>query len=521
MSCLLKSEWKCVETIAMEDLNMHLVGAGGGSGTARMDFIDEYTVDVHGCKKGDEFTRYERFDLRDVTNSRTIAQAIDSDITGFLRNPNTNSIDAVIYESDRIRILPLVSPEDDNCYERLENAFQSQLITHASEKTILPSFYPVSRTSDNKIWVVYAYADKGNTICDNCPEAYFIFKNEATTREHLSLWKVRRPLLKTFYGSLGTQHTLHVKSRDGKTLLCFLTLPPPNIINDDELLPLVVFPHGGPNWRDQWGYNPMLQALATQGYVVLQVEFRGSTGFGMKFMKDGMQGGCCSSTQCDIVDSVHFVLDNIVIYQPENQQAYIKINNENCNDANGIRCDPNRVAILGGSFGGYCALFGVTLLDSAQPKFQYCCGVAFAALYSVGAAGTESFRGDPLVKSYQRKLYGQKISDELDAARAVSPFFHVDKVNVPLMISHGENDPRCPINLANIFCGKLSERGLVRYITYKDEGHGLRKEGNIVQNWKEVLKFLRERLGKPNSVINHQTSDNEQAHSGKIIYYEN
>ena len=522
-SCLYKRKWQCINTVSMGDMNMHLVGAGGGSGTARMDFINEYTVDVHLCRKGDDFTRYERFDLRHLNKSHTIAQATDSDITGFLRNPDLKIIDAVIYESDKLRISSLMASKEDNDYSRLERAFKFQtgekdVSSNVKARDSFPSFYPVSRTEDNKIWIVYAYTDRGNQICEKCPEAYFIFRNYVLEGKNLSIWKVPRPLLNEYFESLGTQHTLYVTSRDQVKLLCFLTTPPVTMIKDQKMLPLVVFPHGGPNWRDNWGYDPMTQALSSRGYVVLQVQFRGSTGFGMKFMQDGMEGGCCSTTQRDIVDCVHYILENVVFHKNSKLQMILQTNSKFGQDSNCIKSDPHRTAILGGSFGGYCSLFGVTLLDTAQPRFQYCCGVAFAALYSVGAASEVAFRGDPLVKSYWRQLYGKQISDELDAAKAVSPFYHVNKVKVPLMICHGENDPRCPIVLANAFCEKLSERGLVRYITYKDEGHGLRKEANILHNWKEVLNFLGQRLYPNESARSLETNDCELSHSATIVY---
>ena len=147
-------------------------------------------------------------------------------------------------------------------------------------------------------------------------------------------------------------------------------------------------------------------------------------------------------------------------------------------------------------------------------------GVAFAALYSVGAAAENAFRGDPLVKAYWRKLYGDRISDDLEAAKAASPFYHVQNVKVPLMISHGETDPRCPISVANTFCEQLSKRGLVRYIVYPDEGHGLKKEGNILQNWKEVVRFLKQTLSDDEENQQFEDNNDDLRHSGRLIYQE-
>ena len=526
VSCLYKSKWKCIDTVALDDLNLNLVGVGLGTGTARVDFINEVTVDIHGCKKGDNFTRYERFDLRDLTKSKTVVQATDSDITGFFVNPFEKRVDAVQHETDRIRITPIPTSERNNAYELMKKAFQRRMQekcssdSHSDEKYYLPSIIPVSRTADNKIWIVYAFADRGHPVCDNCPEAYFIYRNENLEGDDLFLWKLRRPNLVEYSDSLGTQHSIRFTTNDGRSILSFLSIPSLEKISDKTMVPLVVFPHGGPNWRDQWGYDPMLQALNMQGYAVLQTEYRGSTGFGMDFMRDGMKGEFCSKVQQDIVDSVHHLLDNIVIRTTDKRIEIVEHARKSDQETDLIRCDPNRVAILGGSFGGYCSLFGVTLLQPFQPRFQYRCGVAFAALYSVGAAAENAFRGDPLVKAYWRKLYGDRISDDLDAAKAASPFYHAQNVKVPLMISHGETDPRCPISVANAFCEQLSKKGLVRYIVYPDEGHGLKKERNILQNWKEVVRFLKKALSDEEENQQFEDIDDDLKHSGKLIYQE-
>lgn len=524
-SCLYRKKWKSLNTVAFRDLNMHLVGSAAGTGKCRMDFVDEHFVDVHLCRKEEDFTGYERFDLRKSSQqSLTLARAVDSDVTGFLMDPVKQEVDAVIYEHDRIRISSTRRGEDP--YSRLRELLKEK--SSYSAKGVdadVPSFYPVSKTHDNCYWIVYAFSDRGTAVCDSCPDGYFLYENSQMKESRLILWEVPRLALRQF--ELGETLSFHVTTRDKcASILCFLTLPPKHIFSSKDCsshkgIPLVVFPHGGPNWRDGWGYDPSRQVLSTRGLAVLQVQFRGSTGFGMKFMRDGMQGRFCTTMQEDIVDCVHHVLEEIEVVQ-HSESGKIELEHkttpatESSTTSKHFAFDKNRIAILGQSFGGYCSLFGCTLLGHTSARFSYCCGVAVAALYKVGAIQSEAFRGDLLVKDYWRNVYGTEISDNIEKAKSVSPFYHVDKVQVPMLICHGDHDPRCPVGVADEFAAILEERNFVRYIRYNGEGHGLKKESNLIHQWQEIGKFLTENLlnDRGNTPNNSAMAD----HTASVVF---
>jgi len=182
---------------------------------------------------------------------------------------------------------------------------------------------------------------------------------------------------------LARMDPVHIKARDGEDLLCFLSRTPalPLIKGVQSEPPgppppLVMVIHGGPQARDSWGYNPLCQFLCSRGFRVLQVNYRGSTGFGARFLRLGMNGEFYKSVQSDIVDAAEY--------------ATSTSSTESAGADDNIPPlpwgDPDKLAILGGSFGGYSALWGMT---SSNPGF-YKCAVAICPISSVGAADEQS-----------------------------------------------------------------------------------------------------------------------------------
>jgi dipeptidyl aminopeptidase/acylaminoacyl peptidase len=203
-------------------------------------------------------------------------------------------------------------------------------------------------------------------------------------------------------------------SRDGFTINGYLTLPPGV---EPENLPVLVNPHGGPWVRDNWGFNPEVQFLASRGYAVLQMNFRGSTGYGRKFWESSFkQWG--KKMQDDITDGVNWLIGQ------------------------GI-ADPKRIAIYGGSYGGYAALAGLTF----TPEL-YAAGVDY-----VGVSNLFTFLNSipPYWKPYLEMLYEMVGNPETDKEmlKEVSPVFHVDCIKAPLFIAQGRMDPRVNINESN------------------------------------------------------------------------
>ena len=252
------------------------------------------------------------------------------------------------------------------------------------------------------------------------------------------------------------------ESRDGLTINGYLTLP-----RDVEAknLPVVINPHGGPWHRDSWGYNPEIQFLANRGYAVLQMNFRGSTGYGKKFWEASFkQWGL--KMQDDISDGVKWLINTGV-------------------------ADPKRVAIYGGSYGGYATLAGVTFTPDL-----YACAVDY-----VGVSNMFSFLKTipPYWEPFRKMMYEMVGDPEKDSAlfTQVSPVFHTDKIKAPLFVAQGKNDPRVNVNESDQMVEAMRKRGLeVEYMVKDNEGHGFRNQENRFDFYEAMEKFLEKHLKK-------------------------
>lgn len=253
-------------------------------------------------------------------------------------------------------------------------------------------------------------------------------------------------------------------SRDGLTIHGYLTLPKGV---EPKNLPVVINPHGGPWYRDVWTFNPEVQFLANRGFAVLQMNFRGSTGYGREFwQKSFKQWGL--TMQNDISDGVLWLIEE------------------------GI-ADPKRVAIYGASYGGYATLAGLTL----TPEL-YAAGVDY-----VGVSNLFTFMESipPYWKPYLEMMYEMVGNPKTDSAqfRATSPVFHVDKIIAPLFIAQGANDPRVVKSESDQMVEALKKRGIeVNYMVKDNEGHGFYNEENKFDFYGEMEKFLKKHLNKSN-----------------------
>lgn len=251
-----------------------------------------------------------------------------------------------------------------------------------------------------------------------------------------------------------TYHT-----RDGFLIHGYLTLPkdakPSN-------LPVVVYVHPE-RTRDIWGYKPEVQFLANRGYAVLQMNYRGSSGYGKSFRAAGFKE-LGRKMQNDITDGVKWLIDS------------------------GI-ADSGRIAIYGYSFGGYAALAGATF----TPDLYAC------AISNSGISNLFTYIKDipPYLKPNLQQTYETIGNPEKDAdyLRAVSPVFHTDNIKIPLLIAQGAADPKVNINETNQFVKQLKKRGLeVTYIVKENEGHGYSNEENRLEFYTEMEKFLARNL---------------------------
>ena len=250
------------------------------------------------------------------------------------------------------------------------------------------------------------------------------------------------------------------ESRDGLTIYGYLTLPK---ISSGNNVPLVINPHGGPWVRDGWGFNPEVQFLANRGYAVAQVNYRGSVGYGRAFWEASFKEWG-KKMQDDITDGVQWLIKE------------------------GI-ADPKRVAIYGGSYGGYATLAGLTFTSDL-----YACGVDY-----VGVSNLFTFMETipPYWEQFLDMMYemvGHPENDK-ELLAAASPALHAENITAPLLIAQGAKDPRVNVEESNQMVDAMKARGVdVEYMVEAEEGHGFRNEENRFKFYRAMEKFLKAHL---------------------------
>ena len=306
---------------------------------------------------------------------------------------------------------------------------------------------------DENILILRTYSDKSLG-------AYYIYNSEDDKMEKIvdvSPWIDEN--------EMSNQLPIAYQSRDGLKINGYLTLPKGYNMENAKNLPVVINPHGGPWARDSWGFNPEIQFLANRGYAVLQMNFRGSTGYGRKFFEASFKKWG-REMQDDITDGTQWLIDK------------------------GI-ADSTRIAIYGGSYGGYATLMGLV----KEPK-MYAAGVDY-----VGVSNMFTFMKTipPYWEPMLEMMYEMVGDVEKDSAmlREVSPVFHVDKIKAPLFIAQGANDPRVNVDESDQMVKAMKEKGIdVEYLVKKDEGHGFRNEENRFEFYRAMEKFLNLQLSK-------------------------
>jgi dipeptidyl aminopeptidase/acylaminoacyl peptidase len=264
--------------------------------------------------------------------------------------------------------------------------------------------------------------------------------------------------------TLAPMKVVELKSRDGLSLPAYLTLPPGVPAKD---LPLVLFVHGGPWARDEWGYNSAAQWLANRGYAVLQVNYRGSTGFGKTFKNAAMKQ-FAAKMHDDLVDAVGWAVKE------------------------GI-ANPRRVAIMGGSYGGYATLVGMTFTPDV-----FACGVDIVGPSNLVTL-VESFPpywGPFLSSTWYPFVGNPKVPADKADMESRSPLFKVGDVKKPLLIGQGANDPRVTQKESEQIVAAMESKGLpVTYVVYSDEGHGFARPENRLDFFARSEAFLADCLG--------------------------
>lgn len=310
----------------------------------------------------------------------------------------------------------------------------------------------ISSDDSEQKWVV-------NFTHDRDPWATYLY-DHATGESRLLF----RPYPNLNSDSLAPMTPVTISSRDGLDLHSYLTLP---VGVEPSDLPMVLLVHGGPWSRDCWGFQPDVQMLANRGYAVLQVNFRGSTGYGKAFTKAAI-GEFAGKMHDDLIDAVDWAV----------KQGY---------------ADRDKVAIFGGSYGGYAALVGVTFTPD----------VFAAAIDYVGISSLANFmRTLPNVaRPFLATNWHLYVGDHNDPAQeadmlARSPITKVDQIRTPLLVIQGANDSRVVQAESDNLVAALRQRGVeVEYMVKEDEGHGFLNPDNQIDMYHAVEKFLAEHLG--------------------------
>jgi dipeptidyl aminopeptidase/acylaminoacyl peptidase len=314
------------------------------------------------------------------------------------------------------------------------------------------------RTLDDQKWIVAYTVDDG-------PVKYYLYDREEGVAKFLFADMSSLENL-----TLANMHSAIIKSRDGLNLISYYTLPVGSDLDGDALpdepLPTVLLVHGGPWARDDWGFDPLHQLLANRGYAVLSVNFRGSTGFGKSFVNAGdRQWG--AKMHDDLIDAVNWSIEK------------------------GI-ANPEKVAIMGGSYGGYAALVGLTFTPTV-----FACGVDVCGISNL-VTDLQSIPPYwlPEIEKDFKRIGDYRTEEGKEFLMSRSPISYVDKIERPLLIAHGANDPRVKQNESEQIVEAMQERGIpVTYVLYPDEGHGFVRPENRLSFYAVAEAFLAEHLG--------------------------
>jgi dipeptidyl aminopeptidase/acylaminoacyl peptidase len=389
-----------------------------------------------GSNRGRDTTAIVVFNPVTANEDEVLFEHPDVDVSGMTYSRRRKVLTAITYDTWKTQ------------YKFLDAQTEDMFDTIRSK---LPGYEIALQSPDRNEdkFIVVAHSDKvsGKT---------YLFDRTAGTLEFICNQAPWMP-----EAELAEMRPVQYRSRDGLTIHGYLTVPKGRAAKS---LPVVVNPHGGPWYRDTWVYNPEVQFLANRGYAVFQMNFRGSTGYGRAFWQASFkQWG--KAMQDDITDGVQWLIDQ------------------------GI-ADPKRIAIYGGSYGGYATLAGVTF----TPKLYA------AAIDYVGVSNLFTFIHTipPYWKPYLEMLYEMVGHPEEDKAllEAMSPALHADRIQTPLLIAQGANDPRVNKAESDQMVEALRKRGVeVEYLVKDNEGHGFGNEENRFDFYSALENFLVRHLG--------------------------
>ena len=381
-----------------------------------------------------------RYDLENNTLGELIFEHDMVDVGVVAGSNISDDIVAVHYVAEKPG-RHWVDPNWERILSPIEAAFPDKIVNVSSV------------TDDEKLMVITVWDSRH-------PATYYLFDVENNAMEELAIaYDWLDP------NDLGEMQPVTIEARDGLMLPAYLTLPPDS---DGKNLPLVVNPHGGPRARDTYGFRPDVQLLANRGYAVLQVNFRGSTGYGQAFDKAGWKKWGLEM-QDDITDAVMWAVDQ------------------------GI-ADRDRICIFGGSYGGYATMAGLTYTPDL-----YQCGINYVGVTDIELLFETMPAAWRRAEASMKKQIGDPEADK-EQLHDRSPINHVAAIQAPLLMAYGLQDPRVVIDHA-LDLEKELKRHEVDYelIIERREGHGFVRFENQVEFYTKVVDFLDKHLKAPSS----------------------
>lgn len=382
----------------------------------------------------------------------TRVYALDAEteeLTLLSENENVDP-DSYLYSSDgkellAVRYLDGVPTTD------FINTEHAEVLTYAGLMNAFPdhavAFSGISR--DGRLVLVHVYSDVD-------PGSYYLFDRQTGQARFLL---AARSWIKP--EQMSPMRAISFTARDGTQVHGYITIPRNS---DGRNLPLIMNPHGGPHGpRDVWGFNPEVQFLANRGYAVLQVNFRGSGGYGNAFERMGYRNWGTSMID-DMTDGVEWAV------------------------AEGI-ADPNRICTYGASYGGYAALQSVV----REPE-RYRCTIGYVGVFSLPLM----FRDGDIPRQESGRNYLNRVMPESQAEQqSQSPAFNVDRINIPVMLVHGERDERVPMSQYRALKSALEDAGKPPEVEIlaRNEGHGFQELENNVRLYNAMEEFLDKYIG--------------------------
>jgi len=421
------------ETIPMEDMLTTSPIGFDASGNLL------YSIDSRGRNTAGLF-------VQDMTTGKKtlLAENARADAGDFIVHPTTRAVQAVAFEYDRVQ-WTVLDPSIAKDVEYLKTVTDGD-------------FNVINQTLDNNIWMVAYVLDAG-------PVRYYLYDRQAGKAEYLFS---NRPALEKL--PLARMHPRIIPSRDGKNLVSYLSLPVWADSDGDgvpaEPVPMVLLVHGGPWGRDSWGYNGYHQWLANRGYAVLSVNFRGSTGFGKDFI-NAANREWAGKMHDDLIDAVNWAVEKKI-------------------------ASKDKIAIMGGSYGGYATLVGLTFTPDV-----FACGVDIVGPSNiVTLLNTIPPYWQPLMEMFTSRVGDHRTEEGRKFLESRSPLTFVDRISKPLLIGQGANDPRVKQSESDQIVKAMQAKNIpVTYVLFPDEGHGFARPENSMAFNAVTEAFLAEHLG--------------------------